>query len=161
MIMPLGAETFADALRMGAETFHQLKSILAKDGHVTSVGDEGGFAPNMKSHAEALEYIIRAIEAAGYNPGHEIALAMDCAASEFFDKGKYNLKGEGKILSAAEIVDYYADLVSRFPIVSIRGRHGRGRLGRLGQPVRPHGQRHPAGGRRHLRHQPGHSGRGH
>jgi enolase len=119
MIMPLGAETFADALRMGAETFHQLKSILAQDGHVTSVGDEGGFAPNLKSHSEALEYIIRAIEAAGYNPGYEIALAMDCAASEFFDKGKYNLKGEGKTLSSAELIDYYADLVSRFPIVSI------------------------------------------
>ena len=119
MILPLGAETFADALRMGTETFHQLKSILAKDGHVTSVGDEGGFAPNLKSHAEALEYIIRAIEAAGYNPGYEIALGMDCAASEFFDKGKYNLKGENKVMTSAEIVDYYADLVSRFPIVSI------------------------------------------
>ena len=119
MIMPLGAETFSDALRMGAETFHQLKSILAQDGHVTSVGDEGGFAPNLKSHAEALEYIIRAIEAAGYNPGYEIALAMDCAASEFFVDGKYNLKGEGKMLSSAEIIDYYGDLVSRFPIVSI------------------------------------------
>ncbi len=119
MIMPLGAETFSDALRMGAETFHALKDILAQDGHVTSVGDEGGFAPNLKSHAEALEYIIRAIEAAGYNPGSEIALAFDAAASEFYEDGKYNLKGEGKVFSSQELIDYYADLVSSFPIVSI------------------------------------------
>jgi enolase len=121
MIMPLGAETFADALRMGAETFHALKAILAKDGHVTSVGDEGGFAPNLKSHAEAFEYIIRAIEAAGYAPGREIALAIDAAASEFYDekKGKYVLAGEGKELTSEELIDFYADLVDRFPLVSI------------------------------------------
>ncbi|MGE4291192.1 MAG: phosphopyruvate hydratase [Desulfovibrio sp.] len=121
MIMPLGAETFADALRMGAETFHALKAILAKDGHVTSVGDEGGFAPNLKSHAEAFEYIIRAIEAAGYAPGREIALAIDAAASEFYDekKGKYVLAGEGKELTSEELIEFYADLVERFPLVSI------------------------------------------
>ena len=119
MIMPVGAESFREAVRMNTEVFHNLKSLLKADGHNTSVGDEGGFAPNLKSHAEALEYIIRAIEAAGYNPGYEIALAMDCAASEFFDKGKYTLKGESKIMTGPEIVDYYADLVSRFPIVSI------------------------------------------
>ncbi|WP_449243081.1 phosphopyruvate hydratase, partial [Desulfovibrio sp.] len=119
MIMPLGAETFADALRMGAETFHALKGILAKDGHVTSVGDEGGFAPNLNSHAEAFEYIIRAIEAAGYNPGREIALAIDAAASEFYKKGKYVLAGEKKEFSSLELIDFYADFCGRFPIVSI------------------------------------------
>lgn len=117
--MPLGAETFADALRMGAETFHALKGILAKDGHVTSVGDEGGFAPNLNSHAEAFEYIIRAIEAAGYNPGREIALAIDSAASEFYKNGKYVLAGEKKELSSLELIDFYAELCGRFPIVSI------------------------------------------
>ncbi len=119
MIMPIGAETFAEALRMGSETFHTLKKILAKDGHVTSVGDEGGFAPNLKSHAEALEYIVRAIQEAGYEPGRDISLALDCAASEFFKDGRYNLKGEGKVFTAAEITDFYKDLCTRFPIISI------------------------------------------
>ncbi|MUM78569.1 phosphopyruvate hydratase [Pseudodesulfovibrio sp. F-1] len=119
MIMPVGAETFAEALRMGAETFHKLKAILAKDGHVTSVGDEGGFAPNLKSHAEAFEYIIRAIEGAGYEPGRDICLAIDAAASEFYKDGKYVLAGEGKTFSSAELVDFYDDFTSRFPLVSI------------------------------------------
>ncbi|WP_028586237.1 phosphopyruvate hydratase [Desulfocurvus vexinensis] len=119
MIVPLGADTFAEALRMGAETFHSLKKILAKDGHVTSVGDEGGFAPNLASHQEAFEYIIRAITAAGYEPGRDIALAIDAAASEFHKDGMYNFAGEKRILSAAELIDYYADMCSRFPIVSI------------------------------------------
>ncbi len=119
MIMPVGAETFAEALRMGAETFHKLKSILAKDGHVTSVGDEGGFAPNLKSHAEAFQYIIRAIEEAGYEPGREICMAIDAAASEFYKDGKYVLAGEGKTLTSAELIDFYEDLASRFPLVSI------------------------------------------
>ncbi|EPR43958.1 Enolase [Desulfovibrio sp. X2] len=119
MIMPLGADTFAEALRMGAETFHALKRILAKDGHVTSVGDEGGFAPNLKSHSEALAYIVRAIEEAGYEPGAQISLAMDAAASEFFKDGRYNLKGEGKVFSAAELTDFYKDLCTEFPIISI------------------------------------------
>ena len=119
MIVPLGADTFAEALRMGSETFHSLKKILAKDGHVTSVGDEGGFAPNLASHQEAFEYIIRAITAAGYEPGRDIALAIDAAASEFYKDGQYNFAGEKRILSAAELIDYYADMCSRFPIVSI------------------------------------------
>ncbi len=119
MIMPLGAETFAEALRMGSETFHALKKILAKDKHVTSVGDEGGFAPNLKSHSEALEYIVRAIGEAGYEPGRQISLAMDAAASEFFKDGRYNLKGEKKIFTAAELTDFYKDLCTRFPIISI------------------------------------------
>ncbi|MFH1914401.1 MAG: phosphopyruvate hydratase [Pseudomonadota bacterium] len=119
MIMPVGAETFAEALRMGAETFHMLKAILAKDGHVTSVGDEGGFAPNLKSHAEAFEYIIRAIEGAGYEPGRDICLAIDAAASEFYKDGKYVLAGEGKTFTSAELVDFYDDFTDRFPLVSI------------------------------------------
>ncbi len=119
MIVPVGADTFSDALRMGAETFHALKKILAKDGHVTSVGDEGGFAPNMKSHEEAFQYIIRAIEAAGYKPGPEIALAIDAAASEFYKDGKYTFGGEKRVFSSAELVDYYLDLTKRYPLISI------------------------------------------
>jgi enolase len=119
MIMPLGANTFADALRMGAETFHVLKAILAKDGLSTAVGDEGGFAPNLKSHAQAIEYIIKAIEEAGYQPGSEIALAIDAAASEFYKDGKYHLKGENLVLSVDEIIDYYQDLTTKFPLISI------------------------------------------
>ncbi len=119
MIMPLRAETFAQALRMGAETFHTLKKILAADGHVTSVGDEGGFAPNLKSHAEAFEYIIRAIEEAGYKPGEDIALAIDAAASEFYKDGKYVLAGENKEFDSKGLNDFYADFCDRFPLVSI------------------------------------------
>ncbi len=119
MILPVGASSFAEALRMGAETFHTLRAILAADGHVTSVGDEGGFAPNLKSHDEAFRYIVKAIEEAGYTPGIDIALGIDAAASEFFYGGKYNLKGEGKILSSEEIIKYYADFVDRYPIISI------------------------------------------
>jgi len=119
MIMPVGAETFAEALRMGTEVFHNLKTILAKDGHVTSVGDEGGFAPNLKSHAEAFQYITRACEAAGYEPGKEIGFAIDAAASEFYKDGKYVLAGENKTFSSAELVDFYDDLASQFPLISI------------------------------------------
>jgi len=119
MIMPVGAETFAEALRMGAEVFHKLKSILAKDGHVTSVGDEGGFAPNLKSHAEAFQYITRAVEEAGFEPGKEICYAIDSAASEFYKDGKYVLAGENKVLSSAELCDFYDDLTNQFPLVSI------------------------------------------
>ncbi|MGE4504087.1 MAG: phosphopyruvate hydratase [Desulfovibrionaceae bacterium] len=119
MILPLGAESFAQALRMGAETFHALKKILAKDGHVTSVGDEGGFAPNLKSHGEAFEYIMRAITEAGYEPGAQIALGIDAAASEFYKDGKYVLAGEGKEFDSAGIIDFYADFCDRFPLVSI------------------------------------------
>ncbi len=119
MIVPLAADTFAEALRMGAETFHHLKKILAKDGHVTSVGDEGGFAPNLKSHKDAFEYIIKAIEAAGYRPGPDIALAIDAAASEFYKNGKYELAGEKKKLSSAQMVDYLGDFVRNYPLISI------------------------------------------
>jgi enolase len=119
MILPIGAKTFADALRMGAETFHTLKTILAKDGHVTSVGDEGGFAPNLKDHDEAFKYIVKAIEEAGYRPGDEISLAIDAAASEFYKDSKYILSGEKKNLSSKDMVKYLADFTGKYPIVSI------------------------------------------
>ena len=119
MIMPLGAASFREALRMGAETFHSLKKILHKDGLATSVGDEGGFAPNFASHEQAFQYIMKAIEEAGYEPGSQIALAIDAAASEFYKDGKYHFAGENKILTARELSDYYADLAGKFPLVSI------------------------------------------
>ena len=119
MIMPLAALSFRDALRMGAEVFHTLKTLLAADGHATSVGDEGGFAPNLKSHDEAFSYIMRAIEEAGYNPGTEIALAIDAAATEFYKDGKYVLSGEGKTLSASDMIDYLGGFVDKYPLVSI------------------------------------------
>ncbi len=119
MILPLGAASFRDALRMGAETFHALKKILHKDGLATSVGDEGGFAPNLASHEQAFQYMMKAIEEAGYEPGSQIALGIDAAASEFYKDGKYHFAGENKILTARELTDYYADLAGKFPIVSI------------------------------------------
>ena len=119
MIMPLGAETFADALRMGSEVFHTLKALLARDGHVTSVGDEGGFAPNLKSHDDAFRYLVAAIEEAGYIPGSEIALAIDAASSEFYKDGKYRLTGENKELTSAEMVEWLADFTERYPLISI------------------------------------------
>jgi enolase len=119
MIVPLGARTFADALRMGAETFHTLKTILAADGHMTAVGDEGGFAPNLKDHDEAFKYITKAIEEAGYRPGDEISLAIDAAASEFYKNGKYVLTGEKRTMSAEEMIAYLGDFVDRYPIISI------------------------------------------
>ena len=119
MIMPLGAESFSQALRMGAETFHALKKILNKDGHSTAVGDEGGFAPNLASHEQAFSYIMKAIEEAGYTPGREIALAIDAAASEFYKEGKYHFAGENRILTAKELTDYYGEMASKFPLISI------------------------------------------
>ncbi|WP_290919135.1 phosphopyruvate hydratase [Halodesulfovibrio sp.] len=119
MIMPIGAPTFAEALRMGAEVFHALKKLLSNDGHVTSVGDEGGFAPNLNSHAEAFDYIMKAIEAAGYVPGKEIALAIDAAASEFYKDGKYVLSGENKTLSSEEMVAWLAEFTEKYPLISI------------------------------------------
>jgi enolase len=119
MIMPVGAESFADALRCGAEIFHTLKKGLAAAGHNTNVGDEGGFAPNLKSTDDALGFIMKSIEAAGYQPGEDVVLALDAAATEFYKKGKYELAGEGKSLSSDQMAAYWADLVSRFPIVSI------------------------------------------
>ncbi|SDF80690.1 phosphopyruvate hydratase [Desulfovibrio legallii] len=119
MIMPVGAMTFADSLRMGAEIFHTLQAILKKDGHVTSVGDEGGFAPNLKNHDEAFSYIIKAIEEAGYNPGREVALAIDAAASEFYKDGSYVLAGEGKTFNNAEMSQWLAEFADKYPLISI------------------------------------------
>ena len=119
MIMPVGAVNFREAMRCGAEIFHSLKKLLDKKGHSTAVGDEGGFAPNLGSHAEALQIIMQAIEAAGYVPGQDVLLALDCAASEFYKDGKYHLSGEGLQLTSAQFVDYLANLADQFPIVSI------------------------------------------
>jgi enolase len=121
MVMPVGAEDFHEALRMGAEIFHSLKSVLQGKGLNTAVGDEGGFAPNLGSNEEALQTIIEAIEKAGYKPGEQVKLAMDVAASEIFNKedGKYHLSGEGVVKTSAEMVDFYEDLVSKYPIISI------------------------------------------
>ena len=119
MIMPLSAASVAEAVRMGSEVFQALKKRLKEAGHNTNVGDEGGMAPNLKSADEALGFIVKAIEAAGYRPGEEIALALDAAANEFHRKGKYVLEGEGKKLDAAGMVKYYEGLVRRYPIISL------------------------------------------
>jgi enolase len=119
MIAPAGADTFADGLRMGAEIFHALKSALKAAGHNTNVGDEGGFAPDLKSAEEALSFIMKAGESAGYKAGADFWLALDPASSEFFKNGRYELEGEGKSLDQAGMVEYYANLVDAFPIFSI------------------------------------------
>jgi enolase len=119
MIIPVGAPTFRDALRYGAEVFHALKKLLDSKGHVTTVGDEGGFAPNLPNNESALELIMEAIKAAGYNPGQDIAIGVDCASSEFYKDGKYVLEAENKALSSAEFVDYLAAWCDKYPIVSI------------------------------------------
>ena len=119
MIMPAGAPTFADALRMGAEVFHTLKKSLQAAGHNTAVGDEGGFAPNLSSADEALTFIMQAIEKAGYRPGEDISLALDCAATEFFKSGVYDYEGEAKKRSIEQQAKYIAELVGKYPIVSV------------------------------------------
>jgi len=119
MIMPVSAESCADAIRMGAEIFHTLKKGLKDAGHNTGIGDEGGFAPNLKSADEALGFIVKSIEKAGYKPGDEVMLALDCASTEFYKNGKYELEGEGKSLDSAGMVRYLEDLATRFPIISI------------------------------------------
>ena len=119
MIMPVSAESMADAVRMGAEVFHALKKTLHDAGHNTNVGDEGGFAPNIGSTDEAIGFIMKSIEKAGYAPGEDIALALDAASTEFYKNGKYELAGEGKSLGSAEFAAYLADLCSRYPILSV------------------------------------------
>jgi len=119
MVMPVGAKNFSEALRCGAEIFHALKAKLKADGHNTNVGDEGGFAPNLDGSKHALDYIMSAVKAAGYTPGEDVFLAMDVAATEFYDGKKYNLKGEGKSLTSDQMVDYLADLAANYPIISI------------------------------------------
>ena len=119
MIMPLGMDTFADALRCGAEVFHSLKSLLKEAGHATNVGDEGGFAPNLKSADAACAFILKAIEKAGYTPGEDVAIALDAASTEFFRNGRYELQGEKKSFDARGMSKYLAKLVANYPIVSI------------------------------------------
>jgi len=119
MIMPTGAASIADALRIGSEIFHTLKKALREQGHNTNVGDEGGFAPNLASADAALGFIVNAIEKAGYIPGDDVALALDCAASEYYKDGKYEMTGEGKSLTADEHVAFLADLAKRYPVISI------------------------------------------
>jgi enolase len=119
MIMPVGAESLTEAVRCGSEIFHTLKKGLADKGLNTAVGDEGGFAPNLANAPDALDFIMQSIEKAGYKPGDDVMLALDCAATEFFKDGAYHLDGEGRVLSPLEMADYLADLASRYPILSI------------------------------------------
>ena len=123
MIVPYGAGSIKEAIRMGSEIFQSLKSILKTSGYNTNVGDEGGFAPAIKTAEDALSFIVKAIEGAGYKAGADVGIAIDAAASEFYEKGVYNMKGEGRTFSSAELVKYYEDLVSKFPIVSIEDSH--------------------------------------
>jgi len=119
MVMPVGAPSFSEALRYGTETFHALKKVLSKRGYNTNVGDEGGFAPDLKSNEEALEVLLEAIQNAGYEPGKDIAIALDPAVTELFKDGKYHLEGEGRTLTTDEMIDFWADWVARYPIVSL------------------------------------------
>jgi len=119
MVMPVGAPTFREALRMGTEVFHQLKSVLKGMGLNTAVGDEGGFAPNLSSNEQAIQVILQAIEKAGYTPGKDIFLAIDAAATEMYKDGKYHLEGEGIVKTSAEMVDFWADLANKYPIISL------------------------------------------
>jgi enolase len=119
MIMPVAAESIADAVRMGSEIFHTLKKELSAAGHNTNVGDEGGFAQNLASTTAALDFVMKSIEKAGYRAGDEVMLALDAAATEFFKDGRYHLEGEGKVLDGGQMADYWADLIGRYPIISI------------------------------------------
>ena len=119
MVMPIGAPTFSEALRWGVETYHALKSILSERGLSTAVGDEGGFAPNLESNESAIAVLVEAIERAGFEPATDIAIALDPAMSELFRDGKYHLSGEGRVMDATQLTDWWADLVARYPIVSI------------------------------------------
>ncbi|OJV01043.1 MAG: phosphopyruvate hydratase, partial [Shinella sp. 65-6] len=119
MIVPVGAETIRDAVRMGSEVFHTLKKQLAADGHNTNVGDEGGFAPGLASAPAALDFIMKSIEKAGYRPGEDMFIALDCASTEFFKDGKYVLEGEGRTLEPGAMADYLAELTARYPIFSV------------------------------------------
>jgi len=119
MIMPVGADTCRDAIRMGAEIFHTLRKALSDAGHNTNVGDEGGFAPNLSSTTEAIDFVMKSIEKAGYKPGDNVCLALDAASTEFYKSGKYMLEGEGKTLDSGKMAAYYADLVGKYPIISI------------------------------------------
>ena len=153
MIMPVGAPSFREALRWGTETYHVLKSVLHDKGLATAVGDEGGFAPDLESNEEAIKLLIEAIEAAGFTPGDDIAIALDPAVSEIYRDGVYHLDGEGKVLVARRAGRLLDTPGRHVPDRVDRGRHARGRLGRLGGA---HGRRRrpvPAGRRRPVRHQ--------
>jgi enolase len=119
MLVPAGVESFSEALRVGAEVFHTLKGVLKEKGYSTNVGDEGGFAPDLRSNEEAIELLLLAIERAGYTPGQEVSLALDPAASELYQEGKYHLEGEGRVLSSEEMVEFWATWVDKYPIRSI------------------------------------------
>jgi len=119
MIIPVGAKSISQAVQMGAETFHSLKELLKAEGYSTAVGDEGGFAPDLESNEAAIKFIMNAIESAGYKPGKDIGIAMDVAASEFYRKGKYHLTSEERKLSSEEMIDYFEDLIDKYPILSI------------------------------------------
>jgi len=119
MILPVGMTSFREALRCGAEIFHNLKKLLGKAGYATSVGDEGGFAPNLKSNEDAIKFIMEAITAAGYNAGTDVVIGMDCASSEFYENGKYHIKAEGLQLNSSEFADYLAAWVDKYPVISI------------------------------------------
>ncbi|TDI62113.1 MAG: phosphopyruvate hydratase [Alphaproteobacteria bacterium] len=119
MIMPVSATSIADAVRIGSEIFHNLKKQLSDAGHNTNVGDEGGFAPNIGGTVDALDFIMKSVESAGFKPGEDIMLALDAASTEFYSDGKYHLKGEGKVLDAGQLIDYWGDLVGKYPILSI------------------------------------------
>jgi enolase len=119
MIMPVSAESWVEALRVGTEIYHNLRNVLKSRGYQTGVGDEGGFAPNLSSNEEALEVIVEAIKIAGYIPGEDVFIAIDAAATEFYKDGKYHLPGDGLVLSSAEMVDYWADQAERYPIISL------------------------------------------
>lgn len=119
MVMPFGAESFSDALRMGTEIFHHLKKVLQDKGYSTNVGDEGGFAPNLQSNTEAIEYVLKAIENAGYKPGEDVWIAMDAAATEFYKEGKYHFESDGSVLTTDEMVEYWSNWRKKYPIASI------------------------------------------
>ncbi len=156
MIMPVGAERFSDALRWAAETFHTLKGVLKKKGYNTAVGDEGGFAPSLKSNAEAIELILEAIEAAGYKPGEQIAIALDPASSEFYDKEKNKYvfkKSDKRELTSEEMVHFYDNWTRQYPIVSLEDGLAEDDWDGWKTPHRQARQPHPAGRRRPVRHQ--------
>ena len=153
MIIPVGAPSFREAVRYGAEVFHALKKIIDGKGMTTAVGDEGGFAPNVASHEAAIQLILEAIDKAGYEAGEQIAIGLDCAASEFYKDGKYHLEGEGLTLTRRRVDRHPRHLGRQVPDHQHRRRHARGRLGRLEAPQRAPGQEGAAGRRRPVRHQ--------
>ncbi len=153
MIMPVGAGSFAEGLRIGVEIFHTLRSALKQAGHNTNVGDEGGFAPNLPSADAALKFVMAAIDRAGFSAGKDVVLALDCAATEFFKNGAYAYEGEGEIRSKQEQANYLADLVSRYPIVSIEDGMAEDDMEGWKIADRPYRQPLPAGRRRPVRDQ--------